>query len=705
MSAMTPRRTPIMAPKTDVDRPGHYLRPVLIVLSFLLPMVILTVYFSDQTQPTPFVPSNILVLALLNVDIILLVVLLLLLSRNLVKAYFERRQRLLGSGFRNKLIAAFVGFTLIPSVLLVGLAGGLLSKSIDNWFGQEVEHALKDSEDVALAHRRGHETVALNSARAISREIYADGLLATEHQETLVLTMQRKRMEYGVGGVEVYSASQELLTRSVDRRIPLNILYDPENRIVEKALASGEINSFQFTENGDLIRSAVTIPSVKAPGEAAGVVVVDTYLSEALVAKMDRVLKTYRNFKEAKSYKNPIKAQYISLVVGIALVIILSGTWFGFQIAKGITVPIQKLAEGTQAVAAGALNFRITVKATDEIGVLVDSFNRMTRDLQASKAQLERVNTSLQQSNLELDRRRAYTETVLDNIGSGVVSVDAAGRITTFNLSAERILGLKGDEIRSRLLTDVFKPLGLEMFTDLVERMRTGERETLTWEGQAEVGGSVLVLGLNGTRLRDDKGQSLGAVVVFEDLSALIKAQKAAAWQEVAQRIAHEIKNPLTPIQLSAERLRKKFLDGAPDFNDIVDQSTRTIVNEVSGLKQMVDEFSKFARMPVPVMERQSLHETINDVVLLYQGAHRDIEFLADLDEHLPPIMMDREQIKRVFVNLFDNAIQAMNGKGHLWVTTRYTARDGKVVIEVADEGVGIQTGDQENLFLVASLD
>jgi len=205
---------------------------------------------------------------------------------------------------------------------------------------------------------------------------------------------------------------------------------------------------------------------------------------------------------------------------------------------------------------------------------------------------------------------------------------------------------------------------------------------------------------LNGTRLRDDKGQSLGAVVVFEDLSALIKAQKAAAWQEVAQRIAHEIKNPLTPIQLSAERLRKKFLEGAPDFNDIVDQSTRTIVNEVSGLKQMVDEFSKFARMPVPVMERQSLHDTINDVVLLYQGAHRDIEFLADLDEHLPPIMMDREQIKRVFVNLFDNAIQAMNGKGHLWVTTRYTARDGKVVIEVADEGVGIQTGDQENLFL-----
>jgi two-component system nitrogen regulation sensor histidine kinase NtrY len=214
------------------------------------------------------------------------------------------------------------------------------------------------------------------------------------------------------------------------------------------------------------------------------------------------------------------------------------------------------------------------------------------------------------------------------------------------------------------------------------------------------VGGSVLVLGLNGTRLRDDKGQSLGAVVAFEDLSALIKAQKAAAWQEVAQRIAHEIKNPLTPIQLSAERLRKKFFEGAPDFKDIVDQSTRTIVNEASGLKQMVDEFSKFARMPVPIMERQSLHATIDDVVLLYKGVHRDVEFVIQLAEELRPIMMDREQIKRVFVNLFDNAIQAMNDKGRLWVTTRYAARDGKVCIEVADEGIGIPPGDQEKLFL-----
>ena len=692
--------------KADGDRPAHYLRPILLVLAFLLPMVYLTVYyndktqFSDKTHATRFVPSNILVLALLNVDIILLVLLILLLSRRLVKAFFERRQRLLGSGFRTKLIAAFVGFTLIPSLLLVGFAGSLLSQSIDHWFGQEVEHALKDSQDVVQAHWRGYETVALNAARAISREIYADGLLDAVHQETLMVAMQRKRLEYGVGGVEVYSATKDLLTRAVDSRIPLHILDNPDNRVVDKALSNGEYNESHITDSGDLIRAAVTIPSVKGVREVDGVVIVDTYLPESLVTKMKRVVQSYKDYKEAKAYKNPVKAQYIALVLGIGLVIILSGTWFGFQIAKGITVPIQKLAEGTKAVAAGDLNFRITAKGTDEIGVLVDSFNRMTQDLKFSKAELEQANASLQHSNIELDRRRAYIETVLDNIGSGVLSVDAGDRIATFNRSAERILSLKAEEIRGLSLSDVFKPIGLTMFMELVERLRSSTRETVAWEGQAELRGNTLVLGLNASRLRNETGRELGSVIVFEDLSALIKGQKAAAWQEVAQRIAHEIKNPLTPIQLSAERLRKKFFEKAGDFNDIFDQSTMTIVNEVNSLKRMVDEFSNFARLPAPVMERQSLHAALQDVILFYSAAHRDIEFLAQLDETLPRIMIDREQMKRVFVNIFDNAVQAMNGKGRLWVNTRAETKLRKIIIEVADEGVGIQPGDQENLFL-----
>ena len=199
---------------------------------------------------------------------------------------------------------------------------------------------------------------------------------------------------------------------------------------------------------------------------------------------------------------------------------------------------------------------------------------------------------------------------------------------------------------------------------------------------------------------RDEAGRDLGFVLVFEDLTDLIKAQKAAAWQEVAQRIAHEIKNPLTPIQLSAQRLRKKYFEQAPDFDRIFDEGTQVIVNEVGSLKNMVDEFSKFARMPAPQMAEGSLHDVLREVIALYQGAHKDVEFLADFDEVLPSLRFDREQIKRVLVNLFNNGIQAMNQKGRLWVTTRYDGKRRRAVVSVADEGSGISPEDHEKLFM-----
>src|SRR6185437_12992910 len=225
----------------------------------------------------------------------------------------------------------------------------------------------------------------------------------------------------------------------------------------------------------------------------------------------------------------------------------------------------------------------------------------------------------------ELDRRRAYIETVVDTIAAGLLSIDRSGMITTFNPSAERILGLAADRFRGRSANEVFKEFGLDSFQTAYDRMLADERDDLDLEGQLDIQGKLITIGLKGSRMRDEANKDLGFVLVFEDLTELIEAQKVAAWQEVAQRIAHEIKNPLTPIQLSAQRLRKKFFEKASDFNDIFDQSTMTIVNEVNSLKRMVDEFSNFARMPTPVMERQSLHAALQEVILLYSAAHRDI--------------------------------------------------------------------------------
>ncbi len=692
----------------EPERRKLHLRPVWIVLILLVPCLALTFYYSQVVVPggeksDSFLPGTgyAFVLLLLNLDLIGFVVLTLLLSRNLIKAYFERRHRLVGSGFRAKLVAAFIGFSLIPTVLLALVASGLVNKAVDVWFNDQIERVMKDSYEVARMQHAGHITLAVNSARAISHEIFREDLLTPEQRDLLVAAMARKRSEYGVAGIEVFSARMETLTKALDHEIPSAVLDLPTGQLVLQVInGKQEFTSVQEAQTGRLVRAGAPIASNARRGEIDGVVVVDAYVPESLLAKMEGIGRQYTEYKQIKAMKNPIKAGAYLFVAVITVLILFGATWFGFYVARSITVPIQRLAEATKAIAQGDLSVRIEAKATDEIGTLIESFNRMTEDLQGSKTKIEEANVSLRQTNLELDRRRAYIETVVDTIAAGLLSIDRNGLITTFNPSAERILGLWADRLRGRPANDVFKEFGLDLFQTAYDRMLADQRDNLSLEGQLEIQGKFLTIGLNSSRMRDEGNKDLGFVLVFEDLTELIKAQKVAAWQEVARRVAHEIKNPLTPIQLSAQRLRKKFFEHAPDFEAVFDESTNVIVNEVASLKHMVDEFSKFARLPAPQMARQSLHEILLEVVSLYRGGHREIELLVELDEDLPVLNFDREQIKRVFVNLFDNAIQAMNQKGRLWVSTKYDTKRKRAVVNVADEGSGIAPEDQERLFV-----
>ncbi|MGH7254869.1 MAG: ATP-binding protein [Nitrospirales bacterium] len=707
-SGEDPRRWRRRDPDEPERRRIHW-RPVWIVLLLLIPCLGLTAYYLYDSQYTvpggseSLLPSTgyAFVLLLLNLDLIGLVVLTLLLSRNLIKAYFERRHRLVGSGFRAKLVASFIGFSLVPTVLLAVVASGLVNKAVDVWFNERIEWVLKDSYEVARLHHQGLMALAVNSARAISREIFREDMLIPEQRELLAATMARKRAEYNLAGVEIFTARMETLTKVTDAQVPSTVLDLPAGQLVLQILQSNQqLTSVQEAQTGRLIRAGTPIPSSQDPSVVTGVVVVDAYVPESLVAKMETISKQFTEYREIKAMKNPIKAGAYLFVAVITVLILFGASWFGFYVARGITVPIQRLAEATEAIAQGDLGVRINVKATDEIGTLVDSFNRMTEDLRNSKTKLEEANISLRLSNLELDDRRAYTQAVVDTIASGVLSIDRSGTLTTFNPSAERILGIPVDRLRGRHVSEAFKETGLELFQQAYDKVLADRLDSVSLEGPMEVEDKILTIGLNLSRMRNESGRDLGFVLVFEDLTELIKAQKTAAWQEVAQRIAHEIKNPLTPIQLSAQRLRKKFMEKAPDFDIVFSDSTEVIINEVNSLKRMVDEFSKFARMPAPQMARESLHDALRKVIALYTGGHRDIEFVLDLDDTLPELNFDREQINRVFVNLFDNAIQAMSQKGHIWVTTRHETKRHRAIVTVADEGPGINPEDQDKLFM-----
>ncbi len=683
----------------EARRHRHLLVGILITAGCFLVSLTLTFLFFRGMEGPSSLSTNILVVTLINVDTILGVLLCLLLSRNLIKLYFERRKRLIGSGFRTKLVAAFVGFSLIPAFLLFFAASGYLTSSIDNWFSIQVERPVTNSLEIARSYYQDRQDAVLHFGQLLGTSLASEGLM---QQSDLVLkdALKNKAEAYRLERVAVYGPDlKQRASATSPQASTMTALHAPED-FLKKALQGEEIKTATLPEEGRIIRGIFPVRAPPPSSEILGAVVIESSMPEPLVSRMEEIKQSFEDYQQLKAFKNPIKMSYLVIFFSITLVILFSATWFGFYLAKGITVPITKLAEGTQAVAQGNLDFRIEVKANDEIGMLVDSFNKMTADLKAGKTQLEEANLSLSQSNIEINRRRAYMETILEHIATGVIALDAQGRITNCNRSAEQILRLKAAEILDKNARDAFQSRQLDPLMTLLDKFKRSGKDDLEEEIHLEVMKKPLALRFNLSALRDPEGQSLGVVMVFEDLSELLKAQKVAAWQEVAQRIAHEIKNPLTPIQLSTERLRKKFSEHSQDFDEIFDEATGTIINEVNSLKTLVDEFSNFARFPSPRPSPQNLHEILNEVIRLYKAAHRDVVFETRYVENLPTLMLDREQWKRAFVNIFENAIEAMNGGGRLVISTLYDLKRHRVRLEIADNGAGIDPEDFDKLFL-----
>ncbi|MHB8481773.1 MAG: sensor histidine kinase [Nitrospiria bacterium] len=672
-----------------------FLRPLWLFILLVLLMISMGTIYVKGIRASPF-SSNILVLTVMNLNIILVILTLIFLSRNLVKLYFERNIPNLGTSFRTRLIFAFVSISLIPSIILFFIAAVLLSTSIENWFSLQAERALRDSLEVGKSFYQQESDISLRHAKEISQEFSKLNIKLLSHAE-LVDFLNQKRASLEIEGIDIYFSNPKIK--------PVHSLHTPQlsgylpDETPGRAGSGKELNTIIETGEGNLIVSQAPFSSI-IEKEIRGTVLVRMLIPRSMVAKIEDITEASEEYRQFKTFKNPIKGSYILSFLIITLVIMFSATWFGFYLARGITVPLLKLAEGTHAVAQGNLDFKIDVQAKDEIGVLVHSFNTMTSDLKLNKNQLEEANISLKTSNLELEQRRAYIEAILENIGTGVISIDQEGLIKTFNQSAEKILNLKASEVIGKLYREGFKPLHLNNLVKSFEKKMEKQKMSLEEEVQIRIGQKLITLKVILTSLYNNQGDFLGVVIVFDDLSDLLKAQKVAAWQEVARRLAHEIKNPLTPIQLASQRLRKKFYEHASDFETVFDESTKIIMDEVNSMKTMVDEFSQFARMPVSHPISTQLHRLIQDVIILYQNAHKDVLFHPSLDENMPLIHADPEQIRRVFINLFENSLEAMNHSGQIWVKTVYQPRQKKSHIEISDDGIGIQPEDMDKLFL-----
>ena len=675
-------------------------RPVWITALFLTLSISLTFLLFQGIEKPSLFSTNILVVTMVNLNITLAILLVLLLSRNLIKLYFERRVEPNKSSLRSKLIAGLIGLSMIPSILLFVVASGLLTSSIDNWFSIQVEKSL----DQFLAVAQDYYEETEKSVGAISRQIalkLTQGRQLRESHSRLVRFLNEIKAEHRLYNLYLFTPKYQSLAETTEETPgPANESHRPNSEQLETLFNQAEHTSkpeagaphlsITSTPQGDLVRSILPL---EKRGRRLAILVVDHLIPSLLVGKMEGIKKSVQEYKQLKAFKNPIKGSYILSFLIIVFLIIFSATWFGLYLAKNITVPIQKLAEGTQAIAQGDLDVQIDVRATDELGILVDSFNKMTADLKNSQHKVAEATQSLMASNKEL-------EGVLTNIAAGVISVNEKGIITTFNPSAEKILGVAANDAIHHNYIDFFSHRGMKAITSPLQKIQEKGKESLQEEVVLDIKSQLSILRMVLSVLHGTDRYFLGYVIVFDDLTELIRAQKLATWQEVARRIAHEIRNPLTPIQLSTERLRKKYFQGSDDFDRIFNESTQIVINEVHGLKMLVDEFSDFARMPPPRCSLQEIEPILKEVISLYQSGHKDIRVQSVFDPAMPAMNIDREQIKRLFLNLFENAVASMQSHGLITVRTQCDPLQKKVRVAVSDEGIGIPPEDLDKLFL-----
>jgi len=594
--------------------------------------------------------TRLMLLLLINLTFIALLTLMFFVVRALLKLYFERRNKVLGYRFKTKLVVILVVLTLIPSVSLFVLSGGLIANYIDRWFAPQIREPL-------------------NSSIEIAKTVYA-----IERQKTLD---HAKAALAGRMIPEDYTV-WHLSSMPKDATETLKTAFDGK-----------EGTEVLSVDKGDVVRAVV--PEYEE-GQLTGVIVVESSIPAKITRNVEDIKEAYENYLALESWKVPITANYLLILGFLTLLVTFIALWVGLRISRGITDPIQNLAQATELVAAGNLDVEVRTEREDEIGLLITSFNHMITELKEGKE-------SLQSACLESDRRRLFIENILDNINSGVIMLDTTGHILMINQRACSIINTMPEQVMGRHYRELLARINSEELRNLVSGIEGREFRPVRKEVRAAIDGRKVILLVFITSLKDSTRQYVGLLVVFDDLTEIMEAQKALTWQDVARKIAHEIKNPLTPIRLSTERMLKKWEQGDPDFDAVFHRSAKTIVKEVDGLKRLVDEFSKFGRMPAIEKTSTSISSVIEEVVNLYKD-YKGIEMAVSLPDNPPPVEMDGEQFKRVLINIFDNAIQAIPNKGRIDVAVHFNTPSNIAHINIADTGPGIKDADKEKLFL-----
>jgi two-component system nitrogen regulation sensor histidine kinase NtrY len=693
------RRLTTLAQTVTTRAPGTSNRGRVIILLAACVFVLLAILVSQTAFDLTFLrPGNnqqIVVFAALSALIFLLfVALTFVLFRNLLKLFAERRLGVLGSKFRTRMVAGALLLSFVPVMVMYWFAYGLMNRSIDKWFSTPVEEVRADTHAMAslLAEYAAQNARAEASAIAISpeaqRSFSGHGFSSlTGKFQNHALTLQ------GGFALAVQNGNAESTFNApapwgqLKARMPL----------AEAVL--GHPASFTWGQTEYALGSA--------PVGDAGLILVAIPLPKEFSQTVAQVERSQQRYFELAHERRLVRRTYMGLLLLLTMMVLFVTTWLALFLSKLVTRPLAALAEGTQEISRGRLDYRIDVTAADEIGDLVRSFNKMASDLEISRRQIEASTRHARAANAELDQRRRQMETILESIPTGVLSVDAAHTVTHVNQALLRMFHPDGQPETETIqrgvrLSEMFPK---ELLQDLEPMLRRADRMGMTtsqMEMPLQHGSLNAAVTVAALRNQDERS---GYVIVFEDLSDLLKGQKQAAWREVARRVAHEIKNPLTPIALSAERIQRHLeRSTAADKSslDVVRACAVTIAGAVETVRRLVDEFSTLARFPTSKPTSTDINRIVEDVIAMFDGRLDRIGIHKSLASDLPRVMADAEAIKRAIANLMDNAAEAMRDSlvREIEISTSLVGSRDAVEITVADTGHGVSRELKEKLFL-----
>ncbi len=655
------------------------------------------------TVVRPDTASDALVLyALSTLNFVAFVVFLFIFVRNLLKLRRERKERQLGSKVKTRLLVYFISISFLPITAMAVFSYLFLNRSLEKWFNPfpdeivqqatEVKRLTLSSQDQTLRDTASLLVMLLNQQTPDERRVTMDQIVASGQ----------------LVGIEVVESDGTVSSQSRANLSPADA--EELEKLFGEARKSHGPTGTTLADGKDFDAFAVPLNNSE--------LLIIAPQKRAANDLTDLVTASERGYQDLVRKQRRVRLLGLSTLGLMTLILLFVSSWVAIYLARGIATPIKALAEASNEVARGNLKHRVTTIADDELALLAESFNQMTTQLEENRSRIEAGAAELRDKNMALRERRNYIETVLQSLSTGVVSIDENDCVTTLNASATRMLALVDKSEENPKLTDLIGSEDWLVVDRLLRRARrTGHATEQTQLAGAANGNGPLPVSMTATALRDSKGPRRGVVLVIEDLSELLAAQRAAAWSEVAKRMAHEIKNPLTPIQLSAERIAKSYArttngngssNGLDDRVDekrvaaVISECTETITREVAGLKAMVDEFSRFARLPATRLELASLNDVVAQAAVLYEERLDGVAMVLELDQELPPSMLDVEQIKRMFVNLIDNALDALSqvtGEKQIKIVTTFDADRSLLRAEVIDTGRGIEPGDFRRLF------